>query len=329
MFSKQKRAYDPGALPAAQRLKRNYMDLWATNTISAEKAQELIDDAAQCGVRSCRPLQRRQPHNKSNVTRNLVKRLKKNNLWPYEYCAQIRLLDKTGNEKSQTVAFLLPHELLECLAKAGSPAKLLELGSLDATAMEHVQSCMEKYGKDLAAVGLWTDSVPCNWDRTESVEIVSIDLPGLAENWRTLRLPLVAFPSKSVGPNTFDDIMEVVAWSFKHLTMGVWPSERHDGSEWEASDVGKRKGRHRDPKARCNQQGKLSIAGCLCMVRCDWKAMKQVFRFPQFNELTGMCFICKCTPNEVITICIYIHIYILPPWSLGPIVPKEEFRVRS
>ena len=305
------------------------MDLWATNAISAERAQEMIDDAAECGVSSCRPLRRRRPHIKSNVARNLVKRLKKNNLWPDEYRAQIRLLDKTGNETWQTVAFLLPHELLECLAKAGSPAKLLELGSLDATAMEHVQSCMEKYGKDLAAVGLWTDSVPCNWDRTESVEIVSIDLPGLAENWRTLRLPLVAFPSKQVGPNTFDDIMDVVAWSFKHLTMGVWPSERHDGSEWEASDAGKRKGRHRDPKARCNQQGKLSIAGCLCMVRCDWKAMKQVFRFPQFNELTGMCFICKCTPNEVTTICLNTYIYIWPPWSLGPIVPKEEFRVRS
>ena len=134
-----------------------------------------------------------------------------------------------------------------------------------------------------------------------------------------------AFPSKQVGPNTFDHIMEVVAWSFKHLTISVWPSERHGGGDWEASDMGQRKGRHRNPKARCNQQGKLAIAGCLCMVRCDWKTMKQVFKFPQFNELAGMCFICKCTPDEVTTIfihIIYIYIYIWP-WFLGPIVPKE------
>ena len=186
------------------------------------------------------------------------------------------------------MSFLLPHKLLECLAKAGNTTKLLALGSLDATAMEQMQSCREKFGKDLAAVGLWTDAVPCNWDRSESVEIVSIDLPGLTEYWRKLRFPVVAFPQKQVSRNTYDDVMNIVAWSFRHLTMGIWPSQRHDGGNWQTSDMGQRKGRHQDPKARCNQQGHLSKAGCTCMVRCDWKAMQQVLKFPQWNELAGM-----------------------------------------
>ena len=82
----------------------------------------------------------------------------------------------------------------------------------------------------MVPIGLWGDGVPCNWDRTESVEVVSMNLPGQDGQWGPLRIPLVAISKKDVGPNTMDDLMGVIAWSLRYLAAGFWPSSRHDGS---------------------------------------------------------------------------------------------------
>ena len=102
---------------------------------------------------------------------------------------------------------------------------------------KHFRFCKLSAGDvPLVPIGLWGDGVPCNWDRTESVEVVSMNLPGRDGQWGPLRIPRVAISKKDVGPNTMDDLMGVIAWSLRYLAARMWPSSRHDGS---ASD-GKR-----------------------------------------------------------------------------------------
>ena len=44
--------------------------------------------------------------------------------------------------------------------------------------------------RKLIGVGIWGDGAPCNWDRSDSIEVFSMLLPGLSEEWRNLRIPL-------------------------------------------------------------------------------------------------------------------------------------------
>jgi len=81
------------------------------------------------------------------------------------------------------------------------------------------------------AVGLWVDGVPYNWDRSASLEVVSISFPGLANKNGAIRIPLVAFDRKYVAKDyTFDDVFEILAWSFSYLATGRHPCNRHDNS---------------------------------------------------------------------------------------------------
>ena len=89
----------------------------------------------------------------------------------------------------------------------------------------------------MVPLGLWGDGVPCNWDRTESVEVVSLNLPGQGGQYKNLRLPVTALSRKLVTDGTWDDIMAVVAWSLQYAAIGKFPTERHNGSPWLPSDV--------------------------------------------------------------------------------------------
>eukprot|EP00972_Heterocapsa_arctica_P000940 130473-Heterocapsa_arctica.AAC.1 len=40
------------------------------------------------------------------------------------------------------------------------------------------------------------------------------------------------------------------------------------------------------------------LHGLLVEVRGDWKQLKEVFRFPQFNEVAGICWLCTATPRN-------------------------------
>ena len=56
MLSKHHRAYVPSETSAAKRLRLNVSDLFASNTVTGKRSQELINDAAATGVDDCRPL---------------------------------------------------------------------------------------------------------------------------------------------------------------------------------------------------------------------------------------------------------------------------------
>ena len=123
------------------------------------------------------------------------------------------------------------------LWELGSAEALLSEANLDTAGKDHMKWMREQLGvESLLGWGLHGDGIPCNYDRTESVVMISLNLPGLSGRNGRMRIPLVMLPDYAVGDNTFDDIMEVLAWSMRHMLDGIRPSCRHDGQPLNKSD---------------------------------------------------------------------------------------------
>ena len=203
------------------------------------------------------------------------------------YWAQVRCVcRRTGEEKLEWLAFSLPHEIVKVLAEQGDLEKLKARAGLDPLALQHLLECELGESCALLALGLWADGTPCNWDRTESVDTLSLNFPGLAGELKNLRIPVTALSHKHVGPNTWHDINAVVKWSLMVLATGEWPTCRHDGSQWLKSDAKRR-------------NGPSLPRSCLVEVRADWDWFAKVYGFPAHNLSAGNCWKCKNTPSEV------------------------------
>ena len=238
MLHKTSRPYDPSLLPPDERLKRNIADLYASNVLSGARAVELLSDAAHVGAQACRRFRKRCKHAR-NDARSLQRDLLKHNTWPKLYEAKVRVWDtKKSKMVEEWICFWLPHEILATLAtNSVQLGNLYENGHMDPMSKEHLLSCEQAAGMPLVGLGLWGDGAPCNWDRTESLEVFALNLPGLGNEFKTLRIPITALSKKNVAnASTFDDIFEVVAWSLRHCALGVYPQARHDGRPWRHSD---------------------------------------------------------------------------------------------
>ena len=306
MLSKNKRPYDPDELPPPARLRRNVEDLFLSNTVSANRAQELLNDISDVGMRDFSRL--RNPLGKNNSRRLKTKFLKRSQ-WPKSYWQQIRAYDlKTQQETWQWCAFLLPSEYVEMLVRLGLTDVVLEQGGFDVKTKEHVNNIEAAVGEKILGLGLWGDGVPCNWDRTETVETLALNLPGQTGKYKTLRLPITSISKKQISPNTFDDMLDVIAKDFQRLAAGIRMQERYDGRPWRKTDAERRK--------KAGQP--IGVKGALAEVRADWQFMAHVFHFPQWNEKKGCCWKCTCTPDEARSLLmrsdsyeenIYIYIY--------------------
>ena len=158
------------------------------------------------------------------------------------------------------------------------------------------------------SLGLWCDGVPCNWDRNKSIETVSLNFPGLAGEYRSMRIPLCSILRDHISEHTFDDIMEVLAWSLTACGTGDAPPIRHDDREFDVS-LGDRRSRSKDDREQDRGElKKLLVRGALVEVRGDWKMMAEVFKLPKHNENAGICWKCPCTLREVLP-----FFYCLPP----------------
>ena len=100
---------------------------------------------------------------------------------------------------------------------------------------------------------------------------------------------MVALSHKQFSPNTWDDIMEIVAWSLQHATAGLWPLHRHDREAWQADDVRRKK----------TAGSSLGARGLLVEVRGDWKMFSEVFRFQMWSQHSNICWLCAATKNDV------------------------------
>ena len=88
---------------------------------------------------------------------------------------------------------------------------------------------------------------------------------------------------------TFRPVFDVLRWSFAAMMAGVWPSHRHDGSAWEASDASRalRSGTSLGFKAQC------------LFVKGDWAELNQRWGFPSWHAAEHPCPFCHCDATSM------------------------------
>ena len=126
--------------------------------------------------------------------------------------------------------------------------------------------------------------MPCNFDRSQSLEVLTLNLPGLVGD-NNLRIPLTALNKRFIlKDESWDAIFQVLAWSFGILATGTMPSVDHIGRPMTG--------------VRLKWAGKPVPKAVLAEVRGDWAFYKSIFRFPQHNETAGICWRCNATPSS-------------------------------
>lgn len=287
MISKHTRPYDEQKLTASNRLAANIEDLFAENVISGSRCQNILNQVVDAGVPNLAGKKR------TGSFKNAARALKRNKLsktfWPdlYEFQGPVwsRRLNKAVTE---TLAIWLPLELLEMIWELGFSDVILSTDHMDTQTKEHLDALRAELGlPDLLGAAIHGDGIPNNYDRTESCHAISLNLPGVGGKWARMRIPLCVIPSSKICDATMDAIMEVIAWSFRHLLSGCHPQCRHDGTPWHQSD-----------KSRAKKEGPLGFNAALVEVRGDWEFYSKVFHFPYHNELDGICWMCNCKRNQ-------------------------------
>ena len=85
----------------------------------------------------------------------------------------------------------LPHEILFTLGEFNTAETLTVLSSATGSVRRHCLEAQRQWGKPVAALGLWSDGTPFNWERNKSLELLLINFPGLDSTWR---FPIAAIP---------------------------------------------------------------------------------------------------------------------------------------
>ena len=287
MFHKRAGPDYEGRDTAAKRLRANIADAFLSNEISGHRTQSMFDDGAEAGLRVMQRLADPKAAAKKHghTARNLRRKLLKHSKWPGMFEYKIRVWDpKTQAETVTRAPFLLIHEVLLAMSKKNDMNKLCERNGLSEPAKKHMAWVSSELGDpNIIPLGLWGDGVPCNFDKSQTLEMLLWSLPGLQSS---MRVPIACINKKFMHTrNTIDDCMKVVAWSLKALAMGQMPEFGPDGEKLSGK--------------RGKSAGQPLPKAALCEVRADWAFYKATFRFPQHNELGGICFRCRCTPAEI------------------------------
>jgi hypothetical protein len=295
MFSKKQRYYEEKVKDPERRFRSNVAELFLDNQVSADRIMSVFEDAKLAGTKHISDLcsktkSKTKKKFRKNAQRDLLRRLLKKNQWPPVYVASIRIFDpKTQTIKWTDCPFLLPHEVIQVLFQLNDHQSLLSTEDMSATCLAHLQKQKDAFQLSSAiAVGLWVDGVPYNWDRSASLEVVSISFPGLANKNGAIRIPLVAFDRKYVAKDyTFDDVFEILAWSFSYLATGRHPCNRHDNSPFA------------EKKRRDSSNTPLLSAGFVCEFRGDWKMLAETIKIPAWNKKDKCCFKCNIKLEDI------------------------------
>ena len=263
--------------------------LFLNNKLAGQDAEQLQNEIADCGVTGFKR-KRTSGQNKSSskAARNMLRKCLKHSQWPQIYVAEIRTFHpKMQIEILQEMAFILPHELLFALGDFNSVDTLTTLDGAATSVKNHCQAAAELLQSPVAAMGLWCDGTPFNWERTKSLELLLINFPGLSESNKTWRFPVAAVPHEHVSKRaTFEDIFQIMAWSFQQCLLGTMPNMRHDGTQFNSTDSWRKK-----------RAGKLlPCKAILAEVRADWKCQSEIFHLPHWNKNDGLRCKCSATP---------------------------------
>jgi hypothetical protein len=297
MWAKRSREYETRQDPPEKRLRNNIAELFLDNAISADRAASLFADAQLAHADYVADLAPKKGWYKRkkrfpNAHRDLCRRLLKRNPWPPVYYASITVFDqKLQRDAVVQCPFLLPHEIVWAFAQNNTKEKLLDQTGMSRNCLQHLLKVQSQWGlPEALAVGLWIDGVPCNWDRSQSLECISMNFPGLSGANQPLRIPIAVLNKRFlIKGTTYQEMLDIISWSFVWLAAGKFPPRRHDGSDFRRADVWRRK--------KTNQS--LGLHGFLCELRGDWLMLKEVMRIPAWNNLSGCCFKCNVKPDGI------------------------------
>ena len=291
MFHKKQRVEAPEDRESPEKdFKADLEDLLLSTDISAQRSGAIWRKGARAGHKSFRANAKAASSGGKNANRNLLTTMMKQCKWPCKlYWAEVTVWSiKKQAEQLAWLPLLLPHEIVKGLSDKAFLETLLCKTGMSQDALSHLKAMEEQSGTPLIGLGLWGDGVPCNYDRSQSLEVWSLNLPGLAGLHQALRFPITVVNKRYVMTHkTHDDILKVVRWSLEQCLLGQMPAGRHDGKPWRPDDCKRRK-----------LAGQPFPHAVLCEVRGDWAFYKQVFRFPQHNEIAGCCWRCCVTPSS-------------------------------
>ena len=272
-------------------------DLFADNTISATRTATLLRKAQDAGIKIASKVIKKALHGvgkkfQKNAARSLRKEIRKDDKWPDPYWFDARVWSrKLDKEITTKICILLPSEVLEVIWTFGVKAVLLGTQHYDKLTKDHLEWMKQQLNvTDLWGFGLHGDGVPCNYDRSESVMLSSLNLPGLTGRNGRLRIPLCILPDHCISDNTFDDVYEILAWDMRSALSGVRHECRHDMSPWH---------KQKD-KRRSQKHGAREFRSCLVQVRSDWEWLGKCYHFPGHASHNGLCWGCKVKRNQVL-----------------------------
>lgn len=132
---------------------------------------------------------------RGNIHRNLTRKMakKRKHTWSPVYMAKVRVWNPRAQEVQYcALPMLLPHEIVYSLLQHNEKELLTATDNLASSTAAHLQKCKDSLGdQETIALGLWGDGVPCNWNREESLEVLTLNLPGLSGEAAKMRLPLL------------------------------------------------------------------------------------------------------------------------------------------
>ena len=188
------------------------------------------------------------------------------------------------------ICIYLPSEVLEPIWKFSVKEVLFSVGNFDQLTKHHHDKMKRLLNaSELLGFGLHGDGVPCNCDRTESVNLTSINLSGLTRRNGRLRIPLIILPDHMFSDDTFGAFYEMWAWDMRSLLCGVRHECRHDKSPGEAVTDQKRYKLH----------GTRDFRSCLVQVRSDWDWLTKCYHFPGHRSDIGLCWYCSVKRSQV------------------------------
>ena len=132
-------------------------------------------------------------------------------------------------------------------------------------------------------LGIHGDGVPFRGVfRKQSLDFITINLPS-SSLLPNLRIPFTVLNTKfHAGYQTKEAILKILLWSLDALKEGKYPSKRHDGTAWLASD-----------RSRATLAGSGLQKALLCEIRGDWDWLNNWFNIPAWNTGSGMCWLCN------------------------------------
>ena len=271
--------------------------LYKKNKLSAQDTAELLQKADAAGVDFPNPIPDKsakardgEEKRDTNAARTMDNWLKKNSQWGQLYWAEVPIRRrKNDNDLSQEwLPFILPHEwLADYLLQPGAWNEgMPEDGTYLA---KELQKACDAWGADtMFPIAMHGDGVPVQGRMNQStLDFLTINLPG-SQKFCALRVPICCLDARvNAGWPTIQAICAVITWSLECLGKGVYPTARHDGTSWHKKEDASRKAR---------DGLKMPGMAALVQMRGDWDWNCKWFQAPTWNELAGMCWLCKAKP---------------------------------